>query len=115
MACRSRQLPGVFWQRLEAFATHFKTLNYEATLLAAATVAILIVCRAISNRIPGPIVALVIGTAAVYLFKLPVETIGTRFGGIPERVAASSDSPLPRGPDSRIAETSGHSGHAGRD
>lgn len=32
---------------------------------------------------PGPIVALVLGTAAVVVFKLPVETIGTRFGGIP--------------------------------
>ena len=77
------KVPGVFWQRLEAFATHFKTVNYEATLLAAATVIILIVCRSVSNRIPGPIVALVLGTAAVFLFKLPVETIGTRFGGIP--------------------------------
>jgi sulfate permease, SulP family len=77
------KVPGVFWLRLEAFATHFKTLNYDATLLAAATVVILIVCRSVSNRIPGPIVALVLGTAAVYLFKLPVETIGTRFGGIP--------------------------------
>lgn len=78
------RVPGVFWQRMEAFATHFRTLNYDATLLAAATVVILIVCRAVSNRIPGPIVALVLGTAAVFVFKLPVETIGTRFGGIPQ-------------------------------
>jgi sulfate permease, SulP family len=77
------KVPGVFWLRMEAFATHFKTLNYEATLLAVATVVILIVCRALSNRIPGPIVALVIGTAAVFVFKLPVETIGSRFAGIP--------------------------------
>src|ERR1700752_1933658 len=53
------KVPGVFWLRLEAFATHFKTLNYEATLLAGATVLILIACRAVSNRIPGPIVTLV--------------------------------------------------------
>jgi len=77
------KVPGVFWLRLESFATHFKTLNYDATLLAVATVAILIVCRAVSNRVPGPIVALVLGTAAIFVFKLPVETIGTRFGGIP--------------------------------
>ena len=51
-------MPGVFWLRLETLATHFKTMNYEATLLAAATVVIIIVCRAVSNRIPGPIVAL---------------------------------------------------------
>lgn len=77
------KVPGVFWQRLEAFATHFNTFNYDATLLALATLVVLIVCRSVSNRIPGPIVVLVAGTAAVYFFKLPVETIGTRFGGIP--------------------------------
>jgi SulP family sulfate permease len=77
------KVPGVFWQRMEALAAHFKTLNYEATLLAVATVVIMVVCRLVSNRIPGAIVALVVGTAAVVIFKLPVETIGTRFGGIP--------------------------------
>src|SRR5262249_25222825 len=49
-------VPGVFWQRLESFGTHFRTLNYDATILAVATVIILVVCRAVSNRIPGPIV-----------------------------------------------------------
>ena|SRR5205807_5150020 len=77
------KVPGVFWLRLESFATHFKTLNYDATLLAVATVVILIVCRAVSNRVPGPIVALVLGTVAVFVFKLPIETIGSRFGGFP--------------------------------
>ena len=77
------KVPGVFWLRMEAFATHLKTLNYDATLLAVATVVIMILCRAVSNRIPGAIIALVIGTAAVFLFRLPVQTIGTRFGGIP--------------------------------
>jgi len=77
------KVPGVFWLRMEALAGHFRTLNYEATLLAAITVVIMVGCRLISTRIPGPIVALVLGTAAVFFFKLPVETIGTRFGGIP--------------------------------
>jgi SulP family sulfate permease len=77
------KVPGVFWLRLEAFAAHFHTLNYAAALLSVATVLILIACRAVSNKIPGPIVALAVGTLVVYVFKLPVETIGTRFGGIP--------------------------------
>src|SRR6478672_4475082 len=46
-------------------------------------IAILIACRSLSNRIPGPIIALLMGTLAVFVFKLPVETIGSRFGGIP--------------------------------
>ncbi|MGB8582898.1 MAG: SulP family inorganic anion transporter [Candidatus Sulfotelmatobacter sp.] len=77
------KVPGVFWQRVEALAGTFRTLSYTATALAAGTVLVMIFCRAVSNRIPGAIVAFLLGTAAVVLFKLPVETIGSRFGGIP--------------------------------
>ena len=77
------KVPGEFLHRMAALAAHFRTLNYEATILAVATVAVLIVCRMISNRMPGAIVALLLGTAAVAIFKLPVETVGSRFGGIP--------------------------------
>src|SRR6267154_944210 len=80
---RLDKVPGVFWLRMEALAGNFHTLSYEATALAAFTVLVLIICRSLSPRIPGPIVALLLGTSAVYFFKLPAETIGTRFGGIP--------------------------------
>jgi SulP family sulfate permease len=77
------KVPGVFWLRIEALARSFHTLSYEATALAAFTVLVLIICRILSPRIPGPIVAFALATSAVYFFKLPVETIGTRFNGIP--------------------------------
>jgi sulfate permease, SulP family len=77
------KVPGVFWHRVQALADSFHTLSYTATALAAGTVALMVLCRIISNRIPGAIVACVLGTVAVALFKLPVETIGSRFGGIP--------------------------------
>ena len=77
------KVPGVFWLRMEVLAQHFRTLSYPTTALAVATVVVLIACRMISIRVPGPILVLLLGTAAVVLFKLPVETIGTRFGGIP--------------------------------
>src|SRR5712672_2097529 len=80
---RLDKVPGVFWLRMEALARDFHTLSYQATALAVFTVLVLIICRNLSSRIPGPIVALVLGTSAVYFFRLPVETIGTRFGGIP--------------------------------
>jgi SulP family sulfate permease len=76
-------VPGVFSLRLQALAAHFHSLSYTATALAVGTVLIMVVCRSISTRIPGPIVALLLGTAAVVIFKLPVETIGTKFNGIP--------------------------------
>jgi SulP family sulfate permease len=77
------KVPGVFWLRMEALAGNFYTLSFEATALAVFTLLTLIICRGLSSRIPGPIVALLLATSAVYFFHLPVETIGTRFGGIP--------------------------------
>ena len=77
------KVPGVFSLRMEALAKSFHTLSFEATALATVTLLTLIICRSVSSRIPGPIVALVMATSAVYFFKLPVETIGTKFGGIP--------------------------------
>jgi len=77
------KVPGVFSLRMEALAKSFHTFSFEATALAAFTLLTLIICRSVSSRIPGPIVALVMATSAVYFFKLPVETIGTKFGGIP--------------------------------
>jgi len=77
------KVPGVFWLRVEALARSFHTLSFEATALAAFTLLTLIICRSLSPRIPGPIVALLFVTVAAYFFKLPVETIGSRFHEIP--------------------------------
>ena len=77
------KVPGVFWLRVEALARSFHTLSFAATALAVFTLLMLIICRTLSARIPGPIVALLLATCAVYFFHLPVETIGTKFGGIP--------------------------------
>jgi len=41
-----------------------------------------------NSRLPGPIVALVTLTLFAWFFKLPVETIGTRFGSIPQGLPA---------------------------
>jgi hypothetical protein len=51
------KVPGFFWLRIEALISHFHTFSYEATIRAAGTVAIMVGCRLVSNRIPGPIVA----------------------------------------------------------
>src|SRR6266702_1071383 len=77
------KVPGVFWLRMKALSKSFHTLSPTATILAVATVATMLVCRILSKRIPGPIVAMLGATATAFVLKLPVETIGTRFGGIP--------------------------------
>jgi SulP family sulfate permease len=77
------KVPGEFWLRIKVLAAAFPSWSWRATLLAACTITVMVLCRAISNRIPGPIVAMLGATLAAYFLKFPVETIGTRFGGIP--------------------------------
>lgn len=77
------KVPGEFLGRMEVIVANFHTISWTATLLATAALAIIILCMKYLRRVPGYIAALLLGTVAVVVFQLPVETIGTRFGGIP--------------------------------
>jgi sulfate permease, SulP family len=77
------KVPGEFLGRLTALATHFNTLSWRATALASAAILVIILFRKYVQRIPAYIVAMVMGTLLVAITGLSVETIGTRFGGIP--------------------------------
>src|SRR5712692_3709209 len=80
---RMYHVPGHFFQRMAAIGGHFRTISWPATLLAVASLLVMVLCAKFSKRIPGAVLACFGATAAVSLFHLPVETIGTRFGGIP--------------------------------
>ncbi len=75
--------PGEFFARMKELAAHATTFSTPATLLAVGSLALILLTPRVTKRIPGYIVALGLGTAAAALLHLPVETIGTRFGGIP--------------------------------
>jgi sulfate permease, SulP family len=77
------KVPGDFLGRLQTIAHNFSSFSPLETGLAVAALAVIIVFMRYVKRVPGYIVALFLGTAAVVLLKLPVETIGSRFGGIP--------------------------------
>jgi len=77
------KVPGEFLARIQAVVHNFSSFSPIETTLAGAALVVIILFMRYVKRVPGYIVALFLGTAAVLLFKLPVETIGTRFGGIP--------------------------------
>jgi SulP family sulfate permease len=76
------EVPAPFVEKWEAFAKNIGSSNLYAVGLAFATVLIIQLWPYVSRRIPGSIVALLATTAASLLLKLPVETIGSRFGAI---------------------------------
>jgi sulfate permease, SulP family len=75
--------PSEFFARMEAIWRHLGSVKPETIAIGVVTVAVVVLLPRITKRIPGAIVALAAGTLAVVIFKLPVETIGSRFGGIP--------------------------------
>jgi SulP family sulfate permease len=76
-------LPGEFLARARLLLAHAGTASAAATLLGGTTIAAILIMRRVSRRIPGSIIALLVGTAIAYLAQLPVDTIGNRFGGVP--------------------------------
>ena len=77
------KVPGDFLARMEVLARNFRTLSPVSTALGVAALVLILLFMRYVKRVPGYIVALFVGTALVVWLKLPVETIGTRFGGIP--------------------------------
>ncbi|MEO8026686.1 MAG: SulP family inorganic anion transporter [Bryobacteraceae bacterium] len=77
------KVPGEFVGRMQALAAHASTLSVPATILGLSTVATILLINRFYKRVPGSIVAMAAGTAVAWIANLPLETIGTRFGGIP--------------------------------
>jgi SulP family sulfate permease len=75
-------VPGGFFGKWRAIASHMNSVNMWAVAIAVAGVAIIELWPRLNRRIPGPFVALIASTAVVSVFHLPVETVGSRFGVI---------------------------------
>jgi SulP family sulfate permease len=75
-------VPGDFASKVKALMGAASSWSPAATALGVGTLVFLVVWRRLGSRMPGYIIALVVTTAAVALGGLPVETIGSRFGGI---------------------------------
>jgi sulfate permease, SulP family len=77
------KVPGEFAARLQILFGNFRSFSVTATALGSLSLVIIIFFMRYVRKVPGYIVALVVGTLLVAIFKLPVETIGSRFNGIP--------------------------------
>jgi len=77
-------VPSEFLPRLQLLAEHLGTVRWQTVTISLVSLAMILAIPRFAPRIPGSIIALFAGTLAVALFHLPVETIGSKFGGIPQ-------------------------------
>lgn len=80
---RTGPVPSNFMARMELLAGHFVPLNWSAAALGVATIAMIVALPRFSRRVPASIVAVIVCTVAALFLHLRVETIGSKFGGIP--------------------------------
>lgn len=96
-----------FHEKMLSLFQELPHFDPATTILALISLAIVILWPRLPvvKRVPGPLVALVVATAAVAVFKLPgVATIGTAFGGIPTGLPSPS---LPQVTPNRLLELLG--------
>lgn len=83
LGLRMGAVPPDFIEKWHAYGESIGTLQWPTVAIAAGSLAVLIVWPRAWRLVPAPFVAMALATAAVQLLDLPVETIGSRFGGIP--------------------------------
>ncbi len=87
-------LPAEFFARIKTLAANAHTIDLPTLGLAVGCLIFLLSYNRLAQRLallrraPGPLAVLVVGTLVAWLFELPVETIGSRFNGIPQELPA---------------------------
>ncbi|HTJ79340.1 MAG TPA: SulP family inorganic anion transporter [Rariglobus sp.] len=77
--------PAEFLPKVIALTKAFPTVDWHTVVLGLISLTVIVGWPAKwGRRVPGSIVAVIAGMLAVSLFHWPVETIGSKYGGIPE-------------------------------
>lgn len=91
-------VPADFLPKWAAYAQAASSLDILTTSIALITLGVILLIRSWRPAWPAMLIAIVIATALVQMIGLPVETIGARFGAIPNHL------PIPAIPAGITAE-----------
>jgi SulP family sulfate permease len=90
--------PGPVLEKLAVLNQALPSLNMSAVAVSAITIGAIVGVRKVRPNWPSLLIAVALASLVAVLFHLPVETIGTRFGGIPHSL------PTPRFPTISLAK-----------
>lgn len=83
-------VPPEFLHKWVVYFQNLSTVNWATTILAISSIVLIAVLRKFAPKVPGAIVAVVIAAVVVALFGLDtrfgIETIDSKFGGIPRQL-----------------------------
>ena len=97
LGLRLEEEPAALLPKLQALAGALPTISAPAVAIAGVTIASIVLMRRYRPHWPAFIIAVAATAGAATLLGLPLETLGTRFGGIPQTL------PTPQLPDLSFA------------
>ncbi len=77
-----------FFEKWSQYISNAASFDPTTAAVGAATIAAILLVRKFAPRVPGSVVGVAAATIVCFALKIPVETIGTRFGGIPSSLPA---------------------------
>lgn len=80
--------PGALLPKIAALAGARGTFNSHALAIGLVTIAVIALCRRYRPHWPGMLIAIALASILGRAFEMPIETIGSRFGGIPQTLPA---------------------------
>jgi SulP family sulfate permease len=80
--------PSHFFPKLVALGKALPSISASALALGVGCAVLIFVLRRWRPNWPGMLIAVALGSLAAFVFALPVETIGSRFGGVPQDLPA---------------------------
>lgn len=83
LGLRIEHVPADFVGKWRIFFENLGSVNLDAIAVGLLTVFIIVLSPRLVKRIPGALIALLSVTVITVFFRLPVETIGSRFGDLP--------------------------------
>lgn len=84
LGLRTGTVPSSFLPRMKLLAVNIRTLQWQTVAVGIAALAIILLWPRVNKRVPGSILAVLSCTFAVTVLHFHIETIGTKFGGIPQ-------------------------------
>lgn len=81
-------VPADFSGKWAEYFKHIGSVNFYALTIGIVTIIISLLLHKITRKVPGSLIAILLTTVAVAIFKLPVETIGSKFGSIAGEIPA---------------------------
>ena len=83
LGLKIERVPADFLEKWIEYGRHIATANLYTIGVGVVSLLIIIFWNKITHKVPGQLIAILVVTAVVQIFQLPVDTIASRFGGVP--------------------------------